>query len=299
VGGSPILPSTAATDARFAFADQSQEVQLWAFKKDKPEWVPLIRSTRHDGYPRYSPDGKAIAFMSSRTGTFEVWLADADGTNARQLTHLGRRTGYAAWSPDGRQLTFASNSTGRFQIYTISTGGGAPHQLTSDNSENLFPAWSRSGNWIFFSSNRAGAHQIFRIAADGSGEIKQLTRQGGLAARPLPDGKTLVYARDTLYATDLRTVSIDGGEERPLADSLFGFVNFEVVRDGIVWLPFHGRGSPLTVELLPFHGGASRVLHRVPDQFRLFGLSATADRNWLAMGRLWYQRLDLMQADTQ
>ena len=63
--------------------------------------------------PQYSQDGKRIAYSSNRTGVYEIWVADADGQNASQLTSLGAGVSAAPhWSPDGQKIAFDSNAAG-------------------------------------------------------------------------------------------------------------------------------------------------------------------------------------------
>jgi Tol biopolymer transport system component len=72
--------------------------------------LKLISSTRIEKDPQYSPDGQRIAFISSRSGTFEVWVAGNDGSDPIRLTSLGAtRTEMPRWSPDGRRIVFDSN----------------------------------------------------------------------------------------------------------------------------------------------------------------------------------------------
>ncbi|MCX6621997.1 MAG: hypothetical protein NTY38_13190 [Acidobacteria bacterium] len=67
-----------------------------------------ITSDGENERPRWSPDSKTIAFTSSRSGSAQVWLMDADGSNPRQFTRLSTEAGGAAWSPDGKYLLFTS-----------------------------------------------------------------------------------------------------------------------------------------------------------------------------------------------
>src|ERR1043166_9102389 len=68
----------------------------------------LANSPKHDRHPRWSPDGKWIAFESNRGGAFQLYLIPADGGEARQLTTLSTEATQPIWSPDGRQLAFVS-----------------------------------------------------------------------------------------------------------------------------------------------------------------------------------------------
>ena len=70
-----------------------------------------------DYWPVWSPDGKRIAFTSSRDGNYEIYLMDAGGGNVRNLTNHPAQDNYAAWSPDGRRLAFISNRDGAYNVY--------------------------------------------------------------------------------------------------------------------------------------------------------------------------------------
>jgi Tol biopolymer transport system component len=66
---------------------------------------PLISSTQDDYNPQYSPRGDKIAFQSRRSGTNEIWVADADGSNCKQLTSMrAQLCGFPHWSPDGSEI---------------------------------------------------------------------------------------------------------------------------------------------------------------------------------------------------
>jgi len=72
-----------------------------------------------------SSDGQKITFRSNRSGSFEIWTCDSDGSNPIQLTLLGApNTGTPRWSPDGRQIAFDSRKEGHADIYVINAEGG-------------------------------------------------------------------------------------------------------------------------------------------------------------------------------
>ncbi len=98
---------------------------------------PLIASSRHDRFPRYSPDGKRIAFISLRSGNWQLWVCDSDGANLVQLTSFERgEVRSPAWSNDGREILFRSNSAGSFQHYTIDVRGGVPPKIEASSAPN-------------------------------------------------------------------------------------------------------------------------------------------------------------------
>ena len=119
----------------------------------KPERV--IASSQREEQAEYSPDGRKIAFSSSRSGSCEIWVTDADGSSARQMTSfaVGSVT-RPRWSPDGRNLALAARPTGNVDVYVVSTQGGSPRRLTTHTADDASAKWSRDGKWIYFASNR-------------------------------------------------------------------------------------------------------------------------------------------------
>ena len=77
----------------------------------------VISSTRLESGPQFSPDGSKIAFQSTRSGGFEIWVCQGDGSSPMQLTHFNTvLTGTPRWSPDGRQIAFDSRPAGNADI---------------------------------------------------------------------------------------------------------------------------------------------------------------------------------------
>lgn len=71
------------------------------------------------GFPSWSPDGGKIAFGSKRTGNWDVWVMDSDGSNQRQLTTHEAKDMAPCWSPDGKKIVFVSNRTGSWEVWVI------------------------------------------------------------------------------------------------------------------------------------------------------------------------------------
>jgi Tol biopolymer transport system component len=135
----------------------------------------LIESTQVDSNPQYSPDGRKIAFVSDRSGTQELWLADSDGSNAARLTFLDTNfIGSAAWSLDSQFLTFSSPVRGSADVYFISAKGGFATRVTSAVGDERFPTFSRDGRWIYFSSRKSGSDQVWRIPREGGAWIQMM-----------------------------------------------------------------------------------------------------------------------------
>jgi len=197
----------------------------------------FITSTRMESGPQFSPDGSKIAFESTRSGAYEVWLCRSDGSSLMQLTHFNPSvTGTPRWSPDGQQIVFDSRPAGNSDIFVIDVQGGPPRKLTSEPSNEGVPSWSRDGRWIYFASDRTGGWEVWKMPSTG-GSAVQVTRHGGFAGFESPDGRFLYYAKG-LTVPGLWRIPTNGGEEVELISSLeAGYWGYwAVVEDGVYYL---------------------------------------------------------------
>jgi TolB protein len=103
-------------------------------------------------YPVWSPDGKRIAFrrMLGETNS-EVFVANADGSDARNLTNDPAFDGWPAWSPDGKKIAFASNRGNQnYQIYIMNPDGSGIQLVARTEGRGTAPKWSPDGKTIYF-----------------------------------------------------------------------------------------------------------------------------------------------------
>jgi Tol biopolymer transport system component len=185
-------------------------LDLSASPKDRSD-MPFISSTRLDVEARYSPDGKKIAFTSKRSGTYQIWVCDSDGSNPRQLTDLASTNGDPNWSPDSRYISFDTRIRGNADIFVIDAEGGQPRALTTEPSDDVTSSWSRDGRWVYFSSNRGGSLQIWKMPAE-AGQAVQVTKQGGFQGRESVDGKFVYYLKGR-GTPGIWRVPVEGGAE--------------------------------------------------------------------------------------
>ena len=106
-------------------------------------------------FPVMSPDGRRIAFrrilgeMNS-----EVFVADADGRNARNLTNDPAFDGWPAWAPDGRTIAFAANRRANYQIFLMDADGGNVRLLANTEGRATSPKWAPDGRTVYFTNCR-------------------------------------------------------------------------------------------------------------------------------------------------
>jgi Tol biopolymer transport system component/DNA-binding winged helix-turn-helix (wHTH) protein len=225
---------------RLVFVRQMANLNIWRRKLNSllstgpPE--RFISSTRIESGPQFSPDGSKIAFESTRSGTYQVWMCRSDGSGLIQLTHFNSLSGTPRWSPDGQQIAFDSRAAGNADIYVMDYQGGSPRRLTTEPSGEVVPSWSRDGRWLYFASDRTGAWEVWKMPSTG-GSATQVTRHGGFAAFESPDGRFLYYAKG-LAVPGLWRISTNGSEETEIIGSLeAGYYGYwAVVEDGIYYL---------------------------------------------------------------
>jgi Tol biopolymer transport system component len=152
---------------------------------------PLLSSEAGAEWPRYSPDGNSIAFVSSRSGTQELWLVRTENAEPRQLTHFNGtgRVFWASWSPDGQSIVFPFRRDGATVLYTYSLQTGTLRQLTHTVHRHFSPVYSGDGRYIYYSSNDDGTPRIWRIRADGSAGAEALFWDGLMQFTVSPDDK--------------------------------------------------------------------------------------------------------------
>ena len=183
-GGLNITPTFSPDGRTVVYAHGMDEgtdlVMAPAFETGPGRRITVGRGTDNVS-PSFSPDGRRIAFTSGRSGHPEVYIMDADGTNAELLTpfNFGDQN-YRSnpdWSPDGRLIAFQSQIGGRFQVMTIALRDRSIKQHTSEG-QNEDPSWAPDGRHLVFTSSRSGTRQLWVLDVE-SGRARQLTRGGG------------------------------------------------------------------------------------------------------------------------
>ncbi|HYH07612.1 MAG TPA: amidohydrolase family protein [Thermoanaerobaculia bacterium] len=203
----------------------------------------LTTGVAWDMQPRFSPNGKWIAFTSDRSGGDNIWTMNRDGSEPKQVTkETFRLLNQPAWSPDSEYLVarkhFTSErSLGAGEMWLYHRTGGDGLQLTkkrTDQKDTGEPAFSPDGQHVYFSDDvTPGA--IFEYNKDPNGQIyviQRLDRQSGEVERyvtgpggsirptPSPDGKSLAFVRRVRYVSTLFVRDLESGRETPIFDGL-------------------------------------------------------------------------------
>ena len=242
----------------------------------------LIESSGSDVNPDWSPDGRRIAFESTRDGQYNIWTCDSDGSHPLQLTNFKKQTGTPRWSPDGRTIAFDSLEAGDWNVYLIDADGRVARRLTPETSSDYRGVWSRDGRWIYFGSDRAGSSQIWKVPSAG-GPADQVTRGGAMCAQVSWDDRHLYYARSEGH-TSIWRVPVSGGEETevvrgPIPHSL----DWALSATSLVYTTEdrQARREEYTIHSLDLRTGETTELFRKTGPFSHQQLAVSADEEWI------------------
>ena len=205
----------------------------------------IAEGLAYDQQPRFSPDGKRIAFVSDRGGGDNIWVMNVDGSDKRQVTKEDfRLLNQPSWSPDGRFIvakkhftTGRSLGTGEVWLYHVSGGGGVP--LVKKASEVLQkelgePIYAADGKSVFYTRNVTPG-PIFEYAQDSNTDLFHIERYdletgevstavggvgGSVRPTPSPDGKKIAFVRRERARSKLYVKDLVSGEERKVYDDL-------------------------------------------------------------------------------
>jgi Tol biopolymer transport system component/imidazolonepropionase-like amidohydrolase len=201
----------------------------------------LTSGPAFDMQPRFSPDGRRIAFASDRDGLWNIWTMDADGKNAKQVSKERRWfINSPTWSPDGnyifaRRHFVAQRSLGAGEIWMFHASGSDGLQVTEKNGfqkDAGEPAISPDGKLLYYSKDVTPGQQ-FEYNKDPNGTIYAIIRRelttgrerplvsvqgGSVAPRPSPDGKSLAYIRRVRLGSQLFVRDLESGRDRSIFD---------------------------------------------------------------------------------
>lgn len=166
--------------AGLPFGGPKEDNDVWIIRPDGSEVINLTpNSPGSDGFADFSGDGRSIVFRSGRTGNFDVYLMNSDGTNVRNLTNHPSYDSFPAFSPFNDQIAFSSNRDGvpeektgmkSFEIYLLNLNpDGSPGELrriTNSPGQDSHPRYSPDGKWLVFASEQGGINDEEPLAQE-------------------------------------------------------------------------------------------------------------------------------------
>jgi Tol biopolymer transport system component len=281
---------------RLAYSLEKLESNIWRVdlgdsgrKAETP--VRFISSTKWDAAPAYSPTGGKIAFVSSRSGTPEVWVCESDGSMAVPITNLGGPLPSSPrWSWDGRNIGFWSEQGGRADVYVVSAGGGGiPRRVATHPAGGKFPFWSRDGQSLYFASVD---WQIWKVSLAGGPAI-QMTRNGGDVPQASPDGQFVYFQRRSADRVSVWRIPVNGGDEAKVVDSVHPKGKWTVGDTGIYFFTAPDERGHSEIRCYEFANGNTRKVMTI-DHDISYGLALSPDGRTLLYTRIDEAGSDLM-----
>jgi TolB protein len=190
-----------------------------------------------------------IAFVSSRTGHKEIWIMDYDGSNQRQLTHLGSIALSPRLSPDGSRVAYSALSGRGWNIVMYSLVLNRAVAFPHFGGTNLSPAWSSNGQQLAFSSSRTGDPEIFVCDNDGT-HLRRVTAYHGPDVSPVWNPKTgsqIAWVSGRTGLPQIYIMASDGTNPQRMTDQGYA-VSPSWSPNGqflaFAWIRHYGPGMP-------------------------------------------------------
>ncbi len=177
--------------------------------------------------PSWSPDGSRIAYVAGTEGNHDLWVMNADGTDAHRITDTPDDDVTVTWSPRGDALAFVrTDAAGGSVIEVVGADGANPHPVSDPTVPADAPTWSPGGTRILFTAYLDGADpftlgqgnaEVISVASDGSG-LHNLTNDPAWQGYPAwsPDGTRIAYSTNDGTQFNLMVANADGSGAREL-----------------------------------------------------------------------------------
>lgn len=158
---------------------------IWVVRASGAGAQRVTSGPAYDGWPDWSPDGRRIAFTSSRAGGIDIFSLPCsqgyvcNGDQPRRLTTDPRIDIAPSWSPDGTRIAFRGGD----DVFVMNRDGSGQSAVTTDPAFDADPAWGPDGATLAFATSRDGNAEIYRVGIDGTGEVN-LTRNAATDMHP-------------------------------------------------------------------------------------------------------------------
>ncbi len=241
----------------------------------------LVSSPRTDESPSYSNDNRRISFLSDRSGADEIWIANADGSDPRQLSKFeGPLVVSGRWSPDdtkiGCHVSFGQDQ----DVYWLNTATGKPTKVTS-GGKHLVGGWSADGKSLYYVKFEDARSKLYKTEIDSGTTV--LVVDDATISFESPDGQFVYFAKAS--EPGVWRVPSSGGEPQVVGDaSVFpGLHNgtFQADAAGIYLIDDTAKPGSI-IRYLDHSSGSINEIARIPRMPGLYHYPSRDGRTWLS-----------------
>ncbi len=207
---------------------------LYQIRPESPDTLlPLFTDSGGSVQAVRSPDRTRIAFSSTRSGSYDLYVMDADGKNHRRVTVDPGTEGEPAWTPDGARIVYTAAPRGDVpQLVSVRADGNDARAITASAGGNRAPDVSPDGRRVAFVSTRDGNPEIYETDI-GGGEARRITRTSDRESSPryLPNGD-LVFVVDKGSKSRLMRIPVGAAAAAQALEIDQPVIALDVSRDG-------------------------------------------------------------------
>ena len=253
-------------------------------------------STSLDYAPKISPNGKLLAYISERTGFPELWVAKADGSNARQVTSLSHHNIYMpTWSADSQYLLFRSQHLGYRDMYYVAATGGRVHDATGPDFKANSAFWSKESR-VIYARTGGDSPSIYRYEIQ-TGKKTLVTDDGGTATWDHPNNENIFIAkfqrgRPRIYEME------PNGTQSPLDPKVHFSRSYAIdIRSEGIYFVRTNTSQPeyMSLYIYRFDTQDSEKLATEPiARWDNFGFSISPDAQWFYYGKQIKDETDMI-----
>jgi len=297
-----VLPAPCLIDAQddippgwivFTGSARYDGVNIYRVRPDGSDLQRVTTGRGEDYFPVWSPDGQSIAFYSEETGSDEVFVVNADGSDQHQVSQGG---GYGpSWSPDGEWIAYTCTEG----LCVVRRDGSESHVISGDSGAG-FPHWSPDGEWIAYlkpRSKRGDDFWVFgRMRSDGA-DMQDFSREDGIDAYDNPGLAFCVYGQPCMnWSPDSQYLVISGNEaydglsminiQDNTIQRLPGLGTYPVWSPDGEWIAFVGQFEDTHESCIYRIRPDGTDLQRLTEEIRLQGSFASwsPDSAWIVFG---------------
>ncbi len=221
---------------KLAYSVHRSDSNVWRLALEGPmAATPVLSSSYDDEEPRVSPHGRLIAFSSGRSGSEQIWVADANGENPRQITFIpGADSMGVAWSRDSRELIISVRKKGEGdRVYRAAANGAfGPMLLLRDARVTDM---SQDGRWLYLIRSQAQPRKLWKTPYPAADRLIQVTDAPADFARESIDGRR-IYFSQRQESEGLWLQPPAGEPVRRVVDRLYRRNLFVPARDGVYYI---------------------------------------------------------------